>query len=157
MFHFYKYIFEWSSLWNYLQSEFYGHITYFSNHIFHKVFVAWIVEMYVKNTYFTSHIEWTEHKFMILIPANKYQTICHCLNFKIFLSTIISIILIFLWSKSFVNIIFYRAENKKLQRQDNLLLKILFTMSYSGTRKVFCKIMQHMFFKVWFPLLFNMR
>ena len=35
-----------------------------------------------KNTYFTNHIEWTEHKIVIVKPANKYQIVWQCHNFK---------------------------------------------------------------------------
>ena len=36
-----------------------------------------------ENTYFTNHTDWTEHKIMVLKPANKYQFIWQCHNFKI--------------------------------------------------------------------------
>ena len=35
-----------------------------------------------ENTYFTNHMEWTEHRIMVLKPANKYQIIWHCHNLK---------------------------------------------------------------------------
>ena len=38
-----------------------------------------------ENTYFTNHIEWSEHKIIILKPAKKYQIIQQCHNFKNFL------------------------------------------------------------------------
>ena len=34
-----------------------------------------------ENTYFTNHVQWTEHKIM-LKPACKYQIIQQCHNFK---------------------------------------------------------------------------
>ena len=34
---------------------------------------------------------------------------------------------------------------------------IYLLLSYFGARKVFRRIMEHMFIKVWFPLSFNMR
>ena len=35
-----------------------------------------------ENTYFTNHMEWTEHKIMALKPASKYQIIWWCHNLK---------------------------------------------------------------------------
>ena len=35
-----------------------------------------------ENTCFTNHIESTEHKIMVFKPANKYQIIWQCYNFK---------------------------------------------------------------------------
>ena len=42
----------------------------FTNHIF------------TENTYFTNHLGSTEHKIMILKPANKYEIIRQCHNFE---------------------------------------------------------------------------
>ena len=57
-------------------------------------------------------MKWTEHEIMALKPANKYQIIWQCHNFNNstadFPASSIS-----LSSKSFVNIIFYGAENSK--------------------------------------------
>ena len=52
-----------------------------------------------ENTYFTNHIEWTNHKIMAFKSANRYQIIRQSLL------SMISII-ISLSSKSYVNIIF---------------------------------------------------
>ena len=35
-----------------------------------------------ENTYFTKNIEWTEHEIMVLKPANNYQIIWQCHDFK---------------------------------------------------------------------------
>ena len=64
------------------------------------------IHILAEDTYFTNHVEWTEHKTMVLKPANKYQIIRQ----QLFATSIIS-----LSSKSFVNI-FYWAENNKLKR-----------------------------------------
>ena len=38
-----------------------------------------------KKTYITNHLAWTEHKIMVLKPANKYKIICQFHNFENFL------------------------------------------------------------------------
>ena len=50
---------------------------------------------------------------------------------------------------------FYGAKNNKLQKWD--IQTFIDHLIYFGTRKVFPKSMQHMFFKDWFPVWFNMR
>ena len=64
------------------------------------------IHILAEDTYFTNHVEWTEHKTMVLKPTNKYQIIRQ----QRFATSTIS-----LSSKSFVNI-FYWAENNKLKR-----------------------------------------
>ena len=56
---------------------------------------------------------------MILKPANKYQIIWQCHNFKHVFITNFHHHTFSLTSKRFVNITFCRAENNKLKRQDN--------------------------------------
>ena len=71
-----------------------------------------------ESTYFTNHVEWTEHKIMASKLANTYQIIWQCHSFK---STLIHYFQYhpFLYKASFGSIIFYRAKNNKLKRQDN--------------------------------------
>ena len=74
---------------------------------FNDLYFMILVEVFTnhisaENLYFTNHIEWIEHKIMGFKPANRYEIIRQSL-----LSTI-SIIIHFLWSKSYVNI-FYGA------------------------------------------------
>ena len=38
--------------------------------------------IWAENTYFMNHIEWTEYNIMVINPANKYQIIWQCQNFK---------------------------------------------------------------------------
>ena len=64
-----------------------------------------------ENTYFTNHIELTEHKIIVLIPANRYQIIRQFRNFKNIL------IDDYQYNGAKVLFIFYRAENNKLQRR----------------------------------------
>ena len=81
---------------------------------------------------------------MVLKPENKYQIIWHCLDFK---NILINDILHhpFLRGTN-VNIISYKPLHKKLQRES-----IIYYFIYSCARKVFCKIMQHEYFKeIWF-------
>ena len=54
------------------------HDSYFT--ILVKVFTNHIL---AENSCFTIWIEWTEHKIIVLKPANKYQIIWNCHNFKI--------------------------------------------------------------------------
>ena len=51
--------------------------SYFMNLV--EVFTNQIL---AENTYFTNHVEWTEHKIMALKPASKYQIIWQCHSFK---------------------------------------------------------------------------
>ena len=51
--------------------------------IFHDSSWSFANHILAENTYFLNHIEWTEHKIMVLQPANKYQIIWKCYNFKI--------------------------------------------------------------------------
>ena len=74
-----------------------------------------------ENTYFTNHIERTEHTIVVLKPANKYQIIrCH--------SFITILINDFFMSKRFVKINFYGAENDKLPSRNNSPFKSLLTI-----------------------------
>ena len=75
-----------------------------------------------ENTYFTNHIEWTEHATMVLKPANKYQIIWKSYNFRTGITDD------FFMSKSFLNITFYGTENPKLLSCDNSPFKSLFTI-----------------------------
>ena len=72
------------------------------------VFTSYI---FAKNTYFKNHIEWSEHKITILKPANEYQINQQCHSFK--------------------SIIFYKAENDKLLKQDDSPFKSLFTIWFA--------------------------
>ena len=56
---------------------------------------------------------------MVFKPENKNQGIGQCHNFKDFF------LLISLSSESFVNIVLSRAKNNKLQRWDNISLKLV--------------------------------
>ena len=50
-------------------------------------------------------------------------------------------------SKHFVNVTFYEAENKQITKTRLFTMQIfMYYLIYLGTRKVFRKIMQHMFF-----------
>ena len=66
-----------------------------------------------ENTYFTNHIEWTEHKTMNFKPVNRYQIIRQSL-----LLTISIITHYFVNQKIFADI-FCGAEHYDLQRQDS--------------------------------------
>ena len=67
-----------------------------------------------EKTYFTIHIEWTEHKIMVSKLASKYQIIWQWDNFKNILLYNIHLRYppssISLSSKSFVHIIFYGVD-----------------------------------------------
>ena len=64
-----------------------------------------------ENTYFTNHIELTEHKIIVLIPANRYQIIRQFRNFKnIPIDD-------YQYNGAKVLFSFYRAEDNKLQRR----------------------------------------
>ena len=72
---------------------------------------------------------------MILNPANKYQIIRQ----RQFKSSSIS-----LWSKSFGNIIFSRAEKNKTKKMRQLNVQtFIYYLIYSGARKAFHKIIKH--------------
>ena len=83
---------------------------------------------------------------MVLKPANKCQIIWQCRNFK-------NILIDDILDRPFhrgknVNIISYKPLNSKPQRES-----IIYYFIYSCTRKVFCKTMQHKYFKeIWFVL-----
>ena len=96
-----------------------------------KVFTNHIL---AENTYFTNHAEWIEHNIMVLKPANKNQIIRPCHN---------SLITDYQY-----HALLYRAK---------VLQTFIYYLIYFGARKVFCKIMEHKFYKAWFLLLFNMR
>ena len=66
-----------------------------------------------ENTYFTNHIEWTEHKTMGFKPVNRYQIIRQSLLLTI------SIITHFLANQKILADIFCGAEHYDLQRQDS--------------------------------------
>ena len=68
----------------------------------------------------------------------------------------ISNIIHFLLIQTFCEHLFYGAKNNKLQRQGNHS-NIFSIINLSDIRKVFNKIMQHMFYIAWFLLWFNMR
>ena len=78
---------------------------------------------------FTNHIlaknifyEWKEYKIFVLKPS--YQIISTKLSGNVIVSTMSSIIS----SKTFLNIIFYEAENDNLLRQDDSPFKSLFAI-----------------------------
>ena len=53
----------------------------------HDLYFTILVEVFMnrilaENMYLTNHIECTEHKIMVLKPANKYQIIWYCHNFE---------------------------------------------------------------------------
>ena len=56
----------------------------------------WKQGLYVYNTYFANHIEWTEHKTKILKSTNKYQIKLNLFFLKLFFSMITSIIHFFI-------------------------------------------------------------
>ena len=60
-----------------------------------------------KNTNFTNHMEWIEHKTTVLKPANNHQIIRRCQSQKNYQR--LSASCISLSSKNFVNIPFYEA------------------------------------------------
>ena len=100
---------QFSNLWFIFHSSTWSfHKPYFSRkQIFHKSYRAKKTQMVVK-------------------PVNKYQIMQYCHYFKNILSVISSIIHFFL-SKSFVNIIFHWAKNNKLKNKIN--------NHYAGARK----------------------
>ena len=125
-----------------------------------KVFRNHIVAEIV---YFTNHTGWTEHKIVVLKPANKYQVICQCHNFKNILignSYLENILIehsyqpassISLWSKCLKTSFFTEpkitdCESETINHSNILMFHLLWR-----------QIMQHMFFKTLFPLWFNMR
>ena len=78
-----------------------------------------------ENTYIRNHIQWTKHKIMVLKHANKYQIIWQCHNFK--------------------NILIDGFQHHPLRtnckdKMFNIQIFIYYLI-YSGTRKVFHKIM----------------
>ena len=100
-----------------------------------EVFTNHIV---AENTYFANHIEWIEHAVVVLKPANKYQIIWQCYNFRTGITDK------FFMSKSFLNLIFYGTENDKLQQFTIQIF--IYYLIFLSTRKIFQRIMQHMFF-----------
>ena len=71
-----------------------------------------------KHTFHESY-KWTEHKIMVLNLANKNKIIRQCHNFENILMDDIPASSNSLSSKSFVRIMFYGADNNKLQKRDN--------------------------------------
>ena len=65
-----------------------------------------------KNIFHESYIEWTEHKVMVLKPANKYQIIWYYHNIENILIDDFWHHSISLLSKSFSNIIFANCKNQ---------------------------------------------
>ena len=65
-----------------------------------------------KNIFHESYIEWTEHKVMVLKPANKYQIIRYWHYFENILIDDCQHYSISLLSKSFSNIIFANCKNQ---------------------------------------------
>ena len=70
-----------------------------------------------ENTYFANHIECTEHAIMVLKPANMYQFIWQCYNFRTGITDNVFM------SKSFLNITFNGTENDKLKQTQYLQFK----------------------------------
>ena len=84
----------------------------------------------------------TEHKIMVLKPANKYQIIWYCHNFENILIDNFWHHSISLLSKSFQISFLQIAKTRQLTIQ-----RFIYYLIYSGVRKVFYKTMLHMFFK----------
>ena len=91
-----------------------------------------------ENTYFLNRIEWTEHKIMVLQPANKYQIIWKCYNFKIiFLDNFHHQFLY--WAKVLYTIFFTKLKNK-MKRWQIAIETLIYYFIYSGGRKALCNI-----------------
>ena len=85
-----------------------------------------------KHTFHES-FEWTEHKIMILKPANKYQIIRQ---------QWFTLLSIFLSNKSFGNIIFYRAEITNWKDETINCSNIYLLFDLLWCKKTFRKIIQ---------------
>ena len=113
----------------------------------HDLYFTILVEVFMnrilaENMYLTNHIECTEHKIMVLKPANKYQIIWYCHNFENILIDNFWHHSISLLSKSFQISFLQIAKTRQLTIQ-----RFIYYLIYSGVRKVFYKTMLHMFFK----------
>ena len=119
-----------------------------------KVFTNHIL---VKKTNFTNHIEWVKHKIiMVLKPVNKHQIIWQCHNFKTFLS--ISSFIYFFIKQKFCKHNFLQSWKQQTAKKKQFIIQTsTYCLIYSSTRTVFCKIVQYIFHKAWFPLWCNMR
>ena len=82
----------------------------FTNHILAENMIDFRI-------YFTIHLGWTEHKIMVLKPANKNKIIRQH-NFENIYQQFLSQPH-FLSSKGFVNIIFYGVKNNEMIRREN--------------------------------------
>ena len=99
----------------------------------HDSYFTILIEVFMnhisaENSNFRYHIERTEHKIMILKPANKYQIIQRCHNFK--------------------NILIDNFQYHPFLYQTELTIKtFIYCLIYSGAREVFRELMQHMFLR----------
>ena len=92
------------------------------------------------------HREWTEHNIMELKPPNKYKIIWKYHNFTNILITNFQHHLLLCCTKVLLTSLF--ADPWITNYTDKT---INYYFIYSGTKKVLCKIMQHMYFmEIWF-------
>ena len=90
-----------------------------------------------ENTYFMNHIEWTEHKIMVLKPTNKCQIISQCHNFKKHSYRWFPASFISLSSRSLWKSLFFEAENGKLLSHDYSPFKLLFTIWFTQVPEMY--------------------
>ena len=93
----------------------------------HDLYFTILVEVFMnrilaENMYLTNHIECTEHKIMVLKPANKYQIIWYCHNFENILIDDFGHDSIPLLRKRFSNIIFANCKDQTINNSNIYLL-----------------------------------
>lgn len=93
------------------------------------------------------YLEWLEHKIIFFKLASKYQIILLFHDFISFFINCFHSFIYFFIKPEFYKHHFNRVENSKWQRQDISFKHLLFTVWFTVARKLFCKIMQHMFLR----------
>ena len=100
-----------------------------------------------ENTYFMNHIEWTEHKIMVLKPTNNCQIISQCHNFKnIHINDFQHHSFLYRVEVLWKSLFFWSWEWQIAKPGLFTIQIIIYYLIYSGTRDVFAKIMLDMLF-----------